>query len=184
MENRAFRKFEWSVWKLLDCRILHQIPKGFWEPWAAPKPPAVSNEPSSENFWLRACILWWPPSPIIATYLYCLLHCLLHCQNQHFKNKLNSFLISFILLNNAYMIRQKLFHLKKHPVYTGFVHLCWRYGLWESKLWYTMNRAIFVVCGFLVIGATLYFSINIGFAKFLKKYILMNIIINPNLSWQ
>ena len=42
----AFRKFEWSVWKLLDCRILHQIPKGFWEPWAAPKPPAVSNEPS------------------------------------------------------------------------------------------------------------------------------------------
>ena len=40
MENRAFRKFKWSVWKLLDCRILHlhQIPKGFWEPWAAPKP--------------------------------------------------------------------------------------------------------------------------------------------------
>ena len=54
MENRAFRKFEWSVWKLLDCRILHQIPKGFWEPWAAPKPPAVSNEPPSENFCLRA----------------------------------------------------------------------------------------------------------------------------------
>ena len=25
MENRAFWKFEWSVWKLLDCRILHQI---------------------------------------------------------------------------------------------------------------------------------------------------------------
>ena len=45
MENNAFRKFEWSVWKLLDCRILHQIPKGFWEPWAATKPPAVSNDP-------------------------------------------------------------------------------------------------------------------------------------------
>ena len=56
MENRAFRKFEWSVWKLLDCRLLHQIPKGFWEPWAAPKTPAVSNEPPSENFCLRACI--------------------------------------------------------------------------------------------------------------------------------
>ena len=56
MENRAFRKFEWSVWKLLGCRILHQIPKGFWEPWAAPKPPAVSNEPPSENFCLRACM--------------------------------------------------------------------------------------------------------------------------------
>ena len=55
MENRAFRKFEWSVWKLLDCRILHQIPKGFWEPWAVPKPPALSNEPPSENFCLRAC---------------------------------------------------------------------------------------------------------------------------------
>ena len=39
MENRAFRKFELSVWKLLDCRILHQIPKGFWEPLAAAKPP-------------------------------------------------------------------------------------------------------------------------------------------------
>ena len=38
-----------------DGRILHQIPKGFWEPWAAPKPPAVSNEPPSENFCLRAC---------------------------------------------------------------------------------------------------------------------------------
>ena len=55
MENMAFRKVEWSVWKLLDCRILHQIPKGFWEPWAAPKPPAVSNESPSENFCLRAC---------------------------------------------------------------------------------------------------------------------------------
>ena len=55
MENRAFRKFELSVWKLLDCRILHQIPKGFWEPLAAPKPPAVSNEPPSENLCLRAC---------------------------------------------------------------------------------------------------------------------------------
>ena len=55
MENRAFRKFEWSVWKLLDCRILHQIPKGFWEPWAVPKPPAVSNESPSENFCLRPC---------------------------------------------------------------------------------------------------------------------------------
>ena len=32
MENKAFRRFEWSVWKLLDCRILHQIPKGFWGP--------------------------------------------------------------------------------------------------------------------------------------------------------
>ena len=40
---------------MLDCRILYQIPKGFWEPWAAPKPPAVSNEPPSENFCLRAC---------------------------------------------------------------------------------------------------------------------------------
>ena len=57
MENMAFRKFEWSVWKLLDWRILHQIPKGFWEPWATPKPPAVSNEPPSENFCLRAWIL-------------------------------------------------------------------------------------------------------------------------------
>ena len=55
MENRAFRKFEWSAWKLLDCGILHQIPKGLWEPWAAPKPPAESNEPPSENFCLRAC---------------------------------------------------------------------------------------------------------------------------------
>ena len=54
MENRDFRKFEWSVWKLLDWRILHQIPKGFWEPWATPKPPAVSNEPPTENFCLRA----------------------------------------------------------------------------------------------------------------------------------
>ena len=45
MENRAFRKIEWSGSKLLDCRILHQIPKGFLEPWAAPKSPAVSNEP-------------------------------------------------------------------------------------------------------------------------------------------
>ena len=54
-KNRAFRRFESSVWKLLDCRILHQIPKGFWEPWEAPKPPAVSNEPPYENFCLRAC---------------------------------------------------------------------------------------------------------------------------------
>ena len=57
MEKRAFRKFEWSVWKLLDCRILHQIPKGFWEPWAAPKRPAVLNEPPSENFCLRAWVI-------------------------------------------------------------------------------------------------------------------------------
>ena len=54
MENRAFRKFEWSVWKLLDCRILHQIPKGFWEPWAAPKRRAGSNEAPSEKVCLRA----------------------------------------------------------------------------------------------------------------------------------
>ena len=57
MENRAFRKFEWSVWKLLDWKILHQISKGFWEPWATPKPPAVSNEPPTENFCLRACLI-------------------------------------------------------------------------------------------------------------------------------
>ena len=43
MENRAFWQFEWSAWKLLDCRILHQIPQGFWGSWAAPKPSAVST---------------------------------------------------------------------------------------------------------------------------------------------
>ena len=44
----ASRKIEWSAWKLLDCRILHQIPQGFWEPWAAPKPPVVSTNPPLE----------------------------------------------------------------------------------------------------------------------------------------
>ena len=45
MENRAFRTFEGSVWKLLDSRILHQIPQGFWGPCAAPKPPVVLRNP-------------------------------------------------------------------------------------------------------------------------------------------
>ena len=36
-----FGKFDWSAWKLLDWRILLQIPQGFWEPWTAPRPPTA-----------------------------------------------------------------------------------------------------------------------------------------------
>ena len=38
MENWDFHKLEWSAWKLLDCKILHQIPQGVLGPWASPKP--------------------------------------------------------------------------------------------------------------------------------------------------
>ena len=43
----TFRKFEWSAWKLLDFRILFQIPQSFWGPSAAPKPPAVEPREST-----------------------------------------------------------------------------------------------------------------------------------------
>ena len=58
MENRkqGFPK----VWvKCLEIPRLQDFApntKGFWEPWAAPKPPAVSNEPPSENFCLQAWV--------------------------------------------------------------------------------------------------------------------------------
>ena len=35
-KKQDFLKFKWSAWKLLDCRILHQIPQSFWGSWAAP----------------------------------------------------------------------------------------------------------------------------------------------------
>ena len=40
MKNRTFRKFEWSALKLLDWRILLQIPLDFWGSLKAPRPPA------------------------------------------------------------------------------------------------------------------------------------------------
>ena len=57
MKKRTFRKFEWNAWKLLDCRILLQIPLGFWDPlpWGARLAMRV-DEPPSENSCLRVYI--------------------------------------------------------------------------------------------------------------------------------
>ena len=41
LKNRTFRKFEWWTWKILDCRVLLQIPRAFCGPWVAPRPPAA-----------------------------------------------------------------------------------------------------------------------------------------------
>ena len=40
-KSRTFRKFEWSALKLLDWRILLQMPLGFWGSLKAPRPPAA-----------------------------------------------------------------------------------------------------------------------------------------------
>ena len=40
-KNPTFFKLKLGVSKLLECRILHQIPQSFWGPSAAPRPPAV-----------------------------------------------------------------------------------------------------------------------------------------------
>ena len=40
-KKQDFLKFKWSAWKLLDCRILPQIPQRFWGPCPAPITPAV-----------------------------------------------------------------------------------------------------------------------------------------------
>ena len=48
-----------KAWKLLDCRILHEISQGFWWPWAALKPPAKSTNflPTSlTSFWLYGSV--------------------------------------------------------------------------------------------------------------------------------
>ena len=39
----TFRKFEWSAWKLLDFRILFQIPQSFWGPWAGAQTPCPKS---------------------------------------------------------------------------------------------------------------------------------------------
>ena len=40
-EKWNFFKLKLGVSKLLECKILHQIPQSFWGSWAAPRPPAV-----------------------------------------------------------------------------------------------------------------------------------------------
>ena len=41
LKNWTFRKFEWSALKLLEWRILLEIPLGFWGSLKAPRPPAA-----------------------------------------------------------------------------------------------------------------------------------------------
>ena len=56
MENSAFRKFEWSVWILLDSRILHQIPKASGRLERPPNPlPYRTNPPLKISAYVYIC---------------------------------------------------------------------------------------------------------------------------------
>ena len=120
---------ELSAWKLLDCRILLQIPQGFWEPWGAPRPPtarcAIRDASRRTPLWkflptglyivdklFYSCLnsSWIPffedrlPNGwILLTYSYFLLHRRINPLNYYFILPLSK-----ILLCQVYLVEKKV----------------------------------------------------------------------------